>query len=112
MRDACQRIERYTGGVSWETFAENDEKPSTVIRQLEIIGEAGNRIDPTVQARHPAIPWRHTKALRNLLIHGYDDVHLEQIWDIVQTDVPVLLRSIDALIASMALEDRPPEAER
>ena len=83
-----------------------------MIRQLEIIGEAGNRTDPTVQARHPTIPWRHTKALRNLLIHGYDDVHLEQIWDIVQTDVPGLRRSIDALIASMALEDRPPEAER
>lgn len=83
-----------------------------MIRQLEIIGEAGNRIDPTVQARHPAIPWRHTKALRNLLIHGYADVHLEQVWDIVQTDVPVLLRSINALIDSMALEDRPPEAKR
>ena len=83
MRDACRRIERYTHGVSWDAFAEDDEKQSAVIRQLEIIGEAGNRVDPVVQTQHPQVPWRHTKALRNLLIHGYNDVKLEQIWDVV-----------------------------
>lgn len=82
-----------------------------MIRQLEIVGEAGSRIDPVVQSRYPEIPWRHTKALRNLLIHGYNDVLLEQVWDIVQIDVPVLLRSIDALMASIAKEARHPEAE-
>ena len=48
-----------------------------LVRLLEIIGEAANRIPPEEQARHPQIPWPQIVGLRNRLIHGYDSVDFD-----------------------------------
>ena len=63
-------------------------------RLLEIIGEAGSRVPPAVRDSHPEIPWSAVVSIRNRLIHGYEDIDLDIVWQTVNEDLP---RLVDAL---------------
>ena len=51
-----------------------------LVRLLEIIGEAANRVPLAVQSQYPQIPWLQIVGLRNRLIHGYDEVDFDILW--------------------------------
>ena len=61
-----------------------------LVRLLEIVGEAAGRVPADERARLPAIPWPLIIGLRNRLIHGYDNVDHDIVWQIVTTDIPAL----------------------
>jgi uncharacterized protein with HEPN domain len=107
---ACDRIRRYMAGVSLADFLSNDEKQSAVIRQLEIVGEAVGQLSDAFRRAHPDLPWARVKALRNVLIHGYADVDLHQVWVITQENVPALGGAAARLLA--ALTEHDPEWDR
>ena len=69
-----------------------------VTRLLEIIGEAANRVPLTEQALYPEIPWAQIVALRNRLIHGYDSVDLDIVWQIIQHDLPALVITLQKIL--------------
>ena len=69
-----------------------------LLKLVEIVGEAATRISDPKQAAHPAIPWREIIGTRNRLIHGYDAVDYDILWDIVAVDFPPLARQIKALL--------------
>ena len=60
-------------------------------RLLEIVGEAAARVSTAEQARRPAIPWHAIVGLRNRLIHGYDAVDFDILWNIIEFDLPPLI---------------------
>jgi uncharacterized protein with HEPN domain len=68
-------------------------------RLLEITGEAAGRVPEDVRARNPEIPWPQIVWLRNRLIHGYDSVDLDILWQIVTGDLPPLIASLESIIA-------------
>ncbi len=70
-----------------------------LVRLLEVIGEAANRVPNEEQSRHPEIPWSEIIGLRNRLIHGYDSIDLDILWQIVSQDLPPLTRSLEAIVA-------------
>lgn len=91
------KIERFTRGQSFDTFQANDMMVDAVLRNLEIIGEAAGHIPTDVQERHPHIPWREMRAMRNIVIHAYFGVSLPIVWDTVTGDLtplPPLLTAI------------------
>ncbi len=67
-------------------------------RLLEIIGEAANRVPPAEQATHPNLPWAQMVGLRNRLIHGYDAVDLDIVWQIVRQDLPPLIAALHQIL--------------
>ncbi len=67
-------------------------------RCVELIGEAASRLSETWRAEHPAIPWRQIIAMRNVMIHGYDEVIDEVLWEVATKDVPDLRRAVLALL--------------
>ncbi len=69
--EACQKIQRYTAGMSFSDFRGDERTYDAVIRNLEIIGEAARNVEPEFQERYPVIEWRSISALRNILAHGY-----------------------------------------
>jgi uncharacterized protein with HEPN domain len=71
-----------------------------LVRLLEIIGEAANRIPEEEQARHTEIPWPQIVSLRNRLIHGYDSVDFDILWQIVTEDLPPLVISLETIVSS------------
>ncbi len=71
-----------------------------LVHLLEIIGEAANRIPQAEQAQYPQIPWTQVIGLRNRLIHGYDSVDFDILWQIISQDLPPLIANLESIIFS------------
>ena len=69
-------------------------------RLVEIIGEAASRVSTAVQERHPELPWREAIGARNRLIHGYDFVDLDILWEIVANDLPLLVTQVEQVLGT------------
>lgn len=65
-----------------------------LVRLVEIIGEAAARMPKAVQVKYPAIPWKDIIGMRNRLIHGYDTVDLDILWDTATDDLPRLIAEL------------------
>ena len=70
----------------------------SLVRLLEIVGEAATRVTEPYQLAHPDIPWRNIADTRNRLIHGYDDVNSNLLWDTIQLDLPPLIDQLEQII--------------
>lgn len=71
----------------------------SLTRLTEIIGEAANRVPLEVRQAHPQIPWILAITMRNRLIHGYDAIDLDALWDTVVDDLPPLVEQLRALLS-------------
>jgi uncharacterized protein with HEPN domain len=98
MRQAINRIQEFTPGMSEETYLTNVLVQSAVERQLEILGEAARRVSREFQVAHPEVDWRNTIGLRNVIAHQYDRVQQDQLWRIVQTVLPDFLTLLEAFL--------------
>ena len=67
-----------------------------LVRLLEVIGEAASRLSQEARAQRPETPWGEIISLRNRLIHGYDSVDLDILWNILQDDLPELIRALES----------------
>ena len=71
---------------------------NAVIRSLEVIGEAANKVSvPTREARSD-IPWREVIGMRHRLIHGYADIRLEVVWHVVRDRLGPLIAALQAVV--------------
>lgn len=69
-----------------------------LIRLVEVVGEAAGRVSQARQADFPGIPWREVAGMRNRLIHGYDSIDLDVIWDTVELDLPPLIIQLEKIL--------------
>jgi len=67
-------------------------------RLVEVIGEAADRIPRSFQEKHPEIEWSQIIGMRNRLIHGYDEVDFDILWNVVNQDIPALRTKLEELI--------------
>lgn len=74
-------------------------------RLLEIIGEAAGRVSQSTREKVPQIPWAAIVAMRNRLIHGYDQVDCDILWDVVQNDLPPLVNELRKILQDYPKED-------
>jgi len=70
----------------------------SLTRLLEIMGEAANRVPEEVQSQYPQLPWLQMIGLRNRLIHGYDQVDFDILWNIVKQDLPGLISQLQEIV--------------
>lgn len=71
----------------------------SIVRLIEIVGEAANRVSRDVQQAHPSVAWREAVTVRNRVIHGYDSIDLDIVWEIVAQDFPALATEIEKILA-------------
>lgn len=69
------------------------------MRLVEIIGEAAARVSEDARARHPQIPWALIVGMRNRLIHGYNEVDRQVLWETVRTDLPALIAQLEQMLS-------------
>ena len=69
-----------------------------LVRLLEIVGEAAGRTTSEERLKYPAIPWDQIRGLRNRLIHGYDSVDFDVLWQIVTADLPRLIAELETIL--------------
>lgn len=96
--DAITEIENYIQDVDMDTFINNSMMFNATLRQLEIIGEAGNRLSEELLHKTPDIPWGRIIGLRNLVIHEYFGIDDFTIWNVVKINLPPLKEKINTLL--------------
>jgi uncharacterized protein with HEPN domain len=88
--DAIEKTELLIEGVSYEQFEADFRINFAVIRALEIIGEASKRLPDSLREKYPEIPWKGMAGMRDRIIHGYDNVDYQIVWEVVKKDIPAI----------------------
>lgn len=96
--DAIDRIRKYTTGINKDTFLSGPLVQDAVIRNIEVIGEAANRLSAEFIAKHNAITWRDIAGMRHRLIHGYMTVNLQTVWNVVERELPGLEKQVRSVL--------------
>lgn len=78
-----------------------------LVRLMEIVGEAAGRVSQETCENHPGIPWPDIVSLRNRLIHGYDEVDFDILWDIISLDLPPLINQLQQILGPSDTSDEP-----
>lgn len=98
--DSIQAIENYLADMDEKVFLEDAKTQDSVIRRLEIIGEAVRSIPADWRSQYPNIPWRSIAGMRDVLIHGYFGVNMERVWETASNDLPNLKKEIQKILKS------------
>jgi uncharacterized protein with HEPN domain len=85
--DAIGEVETYLRGINKTEFMASSEKRYATIKQIEIIGEACNRLTDDFKTAHPEIPWKPINGFRNMSIHEYFGVNFQIVWEIAAVNL-------------------------
>ena len=88
--EAIDKIERYTRGIDFDKWQQDEKTVDAVIRNIEVIGEASTHLPIEIQEQYKDIPWNMMKGIRNVVAHEYFGIDLEIVWKTVKEDLPVL----------------------
>ncbi len=94
-------LEQYAKGIREYEFFENHGLQDSVIRRLEIIGEAAKRLSSDFKMKHSTIPWREIAGTRDKIVHEYSGVDLSRIWKTVKDDIPALKKELKKILEKM-----------
>ena len=92
--DSKNLVEEYLKGKSKLDFFNSIQLQDSVIRRIEIIGEAIKNIPNDIKKNYSQIPWREITGMRDILIHQYFGVDLDLTWQVIDKDLPRLKRQI------------------
>jgi len=90
IRNAIERVNEYTENLTLEAFSKDQKTIDAVVRNLEIIGEAANRLPEDFNASHTNIEWHKVVGLRHRIVHEYFGIDIQIIWQILRKDLPEL----------------------
>lgn len=98
MLDAAAEAQSFASGYGAQDLSRDRMLMLSLVKCVEIIGEAAARISPDTQNAAPGIPWRAIVAMRNRLIHGYYDIDEERVWNTIFVDLPPLVEELQSLL--------------
>lgn len=98
--DAADKAVSFVKGKVRKDLDTDELLSLSLVRLLEIVGEAANGISPAFRDQFPHIPWRKMTGLRNRLIHGYFDVNLDIVWDTILEDLPPLVKDLKGITST------------
>lgn len=105
IKDACQEALSFIDGYDRADLSRNRMLALSLVKELEIIGEAANNISKDCQDRYPQVPWRVIVGMRNRLIHAYFGIDYDVVWQTVTESSPVLLAEVESIIKNETTED-------
>lgn len=97
MLDAIASIESFKV-ETYDSFIMDEKTQDAVMFNLIIMGEAAHKIPEDFQTDHPEIPWSSIIGTRNVIVHGYDQVRLQIVWDIIHKDLQPLKQNLKKLV--------------
>ena len=98
MRDHAREATAFIEGLSRKDLDGDRVLVLALSQLLQIVGEAANRVSPAFRESCLEVPWQQIVALRNRLIHGYDAINLDVLWEILTGDLPPLISALDLLL--------------
>ena len=108
MIDAAERAMEYAVGSDATGLPFDRMRADAMLRVIGVLGEAAGRLSDATRSRFPALPWRQMKGMRNVLIHRYDRVAWQIVWDTVTVHIPAMMDDLRAAHSQLASELPPP----
>lgn len=99
---SIELIFKYINNVTKQDFYESQEKQDLVSYRLQVIGEAAKRISNDLTEKYPNLPWREMKGMRDILIHQYDKIIIEILWETVKDRLPEVESEIRRIYNDMS----------
>jgi uncharacterized protein with HEPN domain len=100
MRDYAAKIGALIAGRNKTNVEQDEVLYLAITRLMEPIGEAASKYPKELQVQYPQIPWAKIMSMRNRLIHGYDFVDYDILWNAVTTNIPQLLAELERILPS------------
>jgi uncharacterized protein with HEPN domain len=100
MLDAAKEALSHAKGRTRKDLDADRQLTHSLVRPIEIIGEAAANVTKEFKEINSQIPWRNIITMRNRLIHVYFDINLDRVWDTVTDDLPPLVAELERIIAS------------
>jgi uncharacterized protein with HEPN domain len=94
MLQSAELIASYTEQISKDEFIQNVQLQDAVIRRLLVIAEAARRVSETTRQERFNISWAEINGMRNRLVHEYDDVDFDIVWNVIQNEIPSLITAL------------------
>jgi len=101
MLDAARTARLFTGDLDKHSLAADRRTLDAVVRNLEVLGEAAKHIPQEFRDEYPEIDWRRIAGLRDVLIHGYFNINLRLLWDVVSTRLGPLEHQLERVLADL-----------
>ena len=98
IEEACRKTLEFSEGLTFDEFAAREMPYFSLVRLLEIIGEAVKNIPNEVRDRYPDVRWRQIARARDVMAHHYFGLEDETLWEMIQVHVPELLQQIKPII--------------
>ena len=98
---SIELIELYAANQTKETFLNSPQLQDSVVRRLEILGEAVKNIPDEFRDQHPNIPWKKIAGMRDMLIHQYFGIDFRLTWKVVEKDIPEIKKMLISIRGSL-----------
>ena len=98
MREAIDRIHSYTTGMTREELAADQCTLDAVVWNLTVLGEAARQVPDSVTEANPEIPWPQIRGTRNRVVHGYDRIDFEIVWEVIQQELAPLVPILEHIL--------------
>ena len=95
----AERILEFTSEMDEEMFANDLKTQAAVLYEISVLGEAMRRISPEFQQQYSEIPYRQIIGMRNKLVHNYDEINIQLVWSVIQTNIPELIEQFKAIVS-------------
>jgi len=100
--NAMNKIFNYTEKMTKEEFKKDDRTIDAVLRNIEIIGEAANKLSKKIYKENESVPWGRMIGLRNIVIHEYFGVDLNIIWQVITVNLPETKPKIEEILKEIS----------
>ncbi len=98
MLGAAQKAFRHAQGKQRRDLDQDELLCLALVRLLEIVGEAASKVSQGTRDQHPEIPWPQILGMRNRLVHGYDQIDLDVLWQTLVQDLRPLIDNLERIL--------------
>ncbi|XFA72832.1 DUF86 domain-containing protein [Thermosynechococcaceae cyanobacterium Okahandja] len=96
----CQTMLRLTANMTETEFQQDERTQLAILYEITILGEVVKRLSTEFRSQHSTIEWRKIAGMRDRLVHDYDEVKIDLVWEVLKTNIPELLQYITPLLPS------------
>lgn len=96
--DAIDEINRFVAGMDRDSFVADPKTIKAVLADFQIVGEATSHVPREIQEKHPAVPWKLMRQMRNIVVHVYFAVEPGIVWQTVHDNLPGLRSQLAAVL--------------
>jgi uncharacterized protein with HEPN domain len=100
MLDAAKEVMSFAQNKTRKDLDNDRMLTLSLVKSIEIIGEAASKVTDETKKRFPEIPWTNMIAMRNRLIHAYFDIDLDVLWGTIVDDLPPFIENLEKIISS------------